>query len=74
MVIIPNGDYRNFKSIKIVPMWGIIKSVLLDQILYFMVLTLSVLFVVVFPLSLKVQLWKKVMNKNWKEETQPFGM
>lgn len=52
MVIIPNGDYRKFKPIKIVPMWGIIKSVLLDQILDFMVLTLFVIFVVFVPLSL----------------------
>jgi len=73
MVIIPNGDYRKFKPIKIVLMWDIIKSVLLDQLLYFMILTLSVIFVVFFPLSLKIQPCKNVMNKNWREETQLFG-
>lgn len=33
VVIIANGDWRKFKPIKIVSMWDIVKSVLLDQVL-----------------------------------------
>lgn len=52
-LVTPDGDSGKFKLIKTVPMWGIIKCVLLNQILYFMVVILSYcLYVLFFPSSL----------------------
>lgn len=52
-MLTPDGDCGKFKPIQSVPMWVIIKCVLLDQVLYFMVVILSYDFYVpFFPSSL----------------------
>lgn len=66
MAIIPNGDCRKFKPITTVPMCGVVKPVLLDQLLDFMVLTLSFIFVVFVPLSLeRFSRGRKWWTKTW---------
>lgn len=68
-MIISNEDYGIVRPIKIAPIWNIFKS---KPDFVFMILTCFPHFCGLF-LSLKIQLYKKATNKNWREEIQPFG-